>query len=226
MNTFLTMYVSFISPYMALINSQGLGLIISLATWLALGFNVHMQTLFYLCTILSQPLPSFYFMWITLSLLKIVLPTLVIIFLNWILFLRWRILASSITSFPKQNMLRTFSFAPLCMLHCKPYGSPYNYKGSSYGDSTVTSVDPQLYHTAIEIYWVRILLRELYIFLPSCPRIWCDNISAISLASNPIFHARTKCMLTLITTLFGRSFYQKTWMLLMFPLFIKSLTFH
>lgn len=39
MNTFPTMYISFISPYMALNNPQGPGLIISLATWLTLGFN-------------------------------------------------------------------------------------------------------------------------------------------------------------------------------------------
>ena len=36
------------------------------------------------------------------------------------------------------------------------------------------------------------LLRDLCIFLPECPTIWCDNISALSLASNPVYHARTK----------------------------------
>lgn len=36
------------------------------------------------------------------------------------------------------------------------------------------------------------LLKELKIPLQSMPIIWCDNLSAIALASNPVFHAHTK----------------------------------
>ena len=36
------------------------------------------------------------------------------------------------------------------------------------------------------------LLKDLRIFLPTRPMLWCDNISVISLAANPVFHARTK----------------------------------
>ena len=43
-----------------------------------------------------------------------------------------------------------------------------------------------------EIMWVQGLLKELRIFLRRAPSLWCDNLSAIYLAVNPIFHARTK----------------------------------
>lgn len=46
--------------------------------------------------------------------------------------------------------------------------------------------------TAAEITWVHQLLLDLNVS-PTLPHlVWCDNKSAISLASNPVFHARTK----------------------------------
>jgi histone deacetylase 1/2 len=43
-----------------------------------------------------------------------------------------------------------------------------------------------------ELYWIRMLFKELGIGISSTPTMWCDNISAIALAANPVFHARTK----------------------------------
>jgi histone deacetylase 1/2 len=36
------------------------------------------------------------------------------------------------------------------------------------------------------------LLCELQISLESTPIVWCDNVNALALTSNPIFHARSK----------------------------------
>ncbi|CAN6706516.1 unnamed protein product [Malus baccata var. baccata] len=49
-----------------------------------------------------------------------------------------------------------------------------------------------LANTAAEITWICKLLADISYSLPHSPKIWCDNLSAISLAKNPIFHARTK----------------------------------
>jgi hypothetical protein len=43
-----------------------------------------------------------------------------------------------------------------------------------------------------DLCWFRMLFQELQISLPSPPTIWCANSSALSLASNPVSHARTK----------------------------------
>lgn len=46
--------------------------------------------------------------------------------------------------------------------------------------------------TATEISWLLILFKELHIFLPHIPVLWCDNVIALALTANPIFHSRTK----------------------------------
>ena len=45
---------------------------------------------------------------------------------------------------------------------------------------------------AAELAWICQVLCDLGLFLPSAPLIWCDNTSALALASNPVFHGRTK----------------------------------
>uniref|UniRef100_A0A2N9GWR7 Reverse transcriptase Ty1/copia-type domain-containing protein n=1 Tax=Fagus sylvatica TaxID=28930 RepID=A0A2N9GWR7_FAGSY len=45
---------------------------------------------------------------------------------------------------------------------------------------------------AAELAWIRQVLCDLGLFLPSAPLIWCHNTSALALASNPVFHGRTK----------------------------------
>lgn len=43
-----------------------------------------------------------------------------------------------------------------------------------------------------EAYWIRMLMKEFQIYLSSPSTIWCDNIGALALASNPIFHIQMK----------------------------------
>ena len=47
-------------------------------------------------------------------------------------------------------------------------------------------------HTVAELYWLRMLLKELHISLLTTPYIWVDNITTLALSSNLVFHARTK----------------------------------
>uniref|UniRef100_A0A2N9HM75 Reverse transcriptase Ty1/copia-type domain-containing protein n=1 Tax=Fagus sylvatica TaxID=28930 RepID=A0A2N9HM75_FAGSY len=35
-----------------------------------------------------------------------------------------------------------------------------------------------------EVFWIRMVLKDLRLFLPNPPLIWCDNLSALALASN------------------------------------------
>ena len=46
--------------------------------------------------------------------------------------------------------------------------------------------------SAAELCLIRMLLQDLGVFLPLPPLLWCDNVSALVIASNPMFHARTK----------------------------------
>jgi hypothetical protein len=40
--------------------------------------------------------------------------------------------------------------------------------------------------------WIQILLKEIGIPCPSQARLWCDNLGAKYLASNPVFYGRVK----------------------------------
>ena len=49
-----------------------------------------------------------------------------------------------------------------------------------------------LANTAAELFWIRQVLCALHVDLPHPPLIHCDNLSAIALSSNAVFHSRIK----------------------------------
>ena len=64
-------------------------------------------------------------------------------------------------------------------------------KQSTVSRSSTEAEYRALAFTAAELFWIRMLLRDLGIFLSNPPLLWCDNVSALAIASNPVFHART-----------------------------------
>ncbi|CAN6577393.1 unnamed protein product [Malus baccata var. baccata] len=49
-----------------------------------------------------------------------------------------------------------------------------------------------LANTVAEFTWICKLLVDIAYKSPFIPQLWCDNVSALSLAKNPLFHACTK----------------------------------
>ncbi|GJY95396.1 ribonuclease H-like domain-containing protein [Tanacetum coccineum] len=47
-------------------------------------------------------------------------------------------------------------------------------------------------NAVVETCWLRNLLRELHTHLSSAMLVYCDNVSAVYLSSNPVQHQRTK----------------------------------
>ena len=45
---------------------------------------------------------------------------------------------------------------------------------------------------AAKLAWLRLLFKELHIFLSHVPVLWCDNVFSIALSANPVFHSRSK----------------------------------
>ncbi|XP_028064205.1 uncharacterized protein LOC114267364 [Camellia sinensis] len=49
-----------------------------------------------------------------------------------------------------------------------------------------------LAHATAELSWLHMLLHDLSISSVLAPILWCDYLSAIALASNPVFYTRSK----------------------------------
>ena len=45
---------------------------------------------------------------------------------------------------------------------------------------------------AAKLCWIKMLLKDFGVFLFALPILWCDNVSALAIASDSVFHACTK----------------------------------
>ena len=57
--------------------------------------------------------------------------------------------------------------------------------------SSIESEYRALAIASAELCWIRTLLKDLGVFLSQTPVLWCDNVSTLAIASNPVFHAHT-----------------------------------
>ncbi|XP_019097514.1 PREDICTED: uncharacterized protein LOC109131267 [Camelina sativa] len=74
-------------------------------------------------------------------------------------------------------------------------GSPISWsskKQKSVARSSTEAEYRAMANAASELQWISSLLTELGIVLPVAPVIYCDNMGATYLCSNPVFHSRKK----------------------------------
>ncbi|KAB2607785.1 hypothetical protein D8674_010953 [Pyrus ussuriensis x Pyrus communis] len=73
--------------------------------------------------------------------------------------------------------------------------NPVSWQSKKQGSVSRSSTEAEykaLANAAADVAWIRLVLKDLHIFLPSAPLLHCDNLSTLALCSNPVFHTRIK----------------------------------
>ncbi|XP_050111865.1 uncharacterized mitochondrial protein AtMg00810-like [Malus sylvestris] len=65
-------------------------------------------------------------------------------------------------------------------------------KQSSVSRSSTEAEYKALAHCVADMAWIHLLLKDLHQFLSYPPLLHCDNLSALALCANPVFHTRIK----------------------------------
>ncbi|KAM2961779.1 hypothetical protein FF1_031321 [Malus domestica] len=74
-------------------------------------------------------------------------------------------------------------------------GNPISWQSKKQPSVSRSSTEAEykaLAHTAADVAWIRLILKDLGVPLPFQPTIFCDNKSAIALSANPVYHSRIK----------------------------------
>ncbi|KAB2634323.1 hypothetical protein D8674_038379 [Pyrus ussuriensis x Pyrus communis] len=65
-------------------------------------------------------------------------------------------------------------------------------KQSTVSRSSTQAEYKALAHCAADVFWVRFVFKDLHQSISVPPFIYCDNLSALALSSNPVFHSKIK----------------------------------
>lgn len=74
---------------------------------------------------------------------------------------------------------------------CNPV-SQKSKKQLSVSRSSIEVEYKALAHTIADVAWIRAILKDMTVFIPTPPVIYYDNKYAIALSANPVFHSLIK----------------------------------
>jgi len=75
----------------------------------------------------------------------------------------------------------------------KDLGALHHFQTTSHSAQRNNMQSPApMTNTTAELTWLTFILKDLLIFLSSPPLLYCDNISALYMIINLVFHAHNK----------------------------------